>query len=377
MSHYCAFADVLKGELYMEEIAKWFVDADFGIFIHHGLYSIPAYSLNKRPKNHKNDCFKYNLYAEWYQNSLRIEGSPTQKFHRETYGETFAYEDFKEEFDKSIYAINVDEWAELFFRAGAKYIVLVSKHHDGFCLWDTNVVNPHNKNYHLDRDFVGDMATAVRKKGMYFGIYYSSLLDWTFVKEPIVKRFDIRGKVDYSAEYKEYVYQQWKELIDRYKPDILWSDIGYPDDNERLISLFKYYKTIVPNGLINDRWTCFPKWLIGNESFLQNLFSGYCLRKSNLKLNQYFDYCTTEYRELQVTPSHYWEMCRGIDLSFGYSKQSLPSNHLTAAKVEEIVKRVKPLNGRLLLNVGCMGNGELPPLQKSVLEELAKNKTTC
>lgn len=360
----------------MKEIAQWFKDSEFGIFIHHGLYSVPAYALNERLKKHSAELFKYNTYAEWYQNSLRIEGSPTQIFHKEKYGDSFKYEDFKEELSRGINNINVDEWAELFQKAGAKYVVLVSKHHDGFCMWNTNIVNPNRKDYHLDSDFVGDIARAVRKKGMRFGIYYSSLLDWTFVKEPIVNRFDIRSKVDYSTEYKNYAYSQWKELIDRYKPDIIWSDIGYPDDNDRLISLFKYYKTIVPDGLINDRWTCFPKWMIGDKPILQNLFSKYFMGVSKTKLQKYFDYRTTEYRELKHTPPYYWEMCRGIDASFGYSRESLLNNHLTAAQVKEMIGRTTKLNGRLLLNIGCMGNGQLPPMQKAVLNDLACIKKT-
>jgi hypothetical protein len=100
---------------------QWFSDAKLGIFIHWGLYSVPAY------------CGRES-YAEWYYRGIMLGDSTRIKFQKKNYGEDFKYEDFDKLFKAELF--NPDEWAQLFADAGAKYVLLVSKHHDGYCLWD-------------------------------------------------------------------------------------------------------------------------------------------------------------------------------------------------------------------------------------------------
>ena len=152
----------------------WFQDAKFGIFIHWGLYSVPAWS----PKG---------TYAEWYWHAK--DGLPrkhaaavarseaVKEFHSRVYGEDFGYEDFRPLFTCELF--NPEQWANIFSRSGARYVVLTSKHHDGYCLWPSaeasqsfgTAWNSVESGPH--RDLVGDLTRAVRAEGLKMGLYYS------------------------------------------------------------------------------------------------------------------------------------------------------------------------------------------------------------
>ena len=116
------------------QIPQWFQDAKFGIFIHWGLYSVPGWAWSEKGKTimdlqGETNPFvsqKWNPYSEWYQNSLRIDGSPTQDYHKKTFGEHFLYQDFQSLFEKESARMNPESWADLFKNAGAKYVVMVT-----------------------------------------------------------------------------------------------------------------------------------------------------------------------------------------------------------------------------------------------------------
>jgi alpha-L-fucosidase len=133
-------------------------------------------------------------------------------------------------------------------------VVLVTKHHDGYCLWPTSVPNPRRAGWHSDRDIVGELAEAVRDAGMRFGLYYSGGLDWTFDDRPIGTFADLVAAVPSDPAYGDYAEAQVHELIDRYRPAVLWNDIAWPFGGERLWRLFADYYAAVPDGVINDRW---------------------------------------------------------------------------------------------------------------------------
>lgn len=139
-----------KASIKKHKVPNWFHDAKFGIFIHWGLYSVPAFavtglSIIESSKEGEEYHNKNNPYAEWYLNSLRIDGSPTQKYHYKTYSDKIIYDDFIKEFNKEIKNWKPDNWATLFKKAGARYVVLVTKHHDGFLLWPSKHKNPKKK----------------------------------------------------------------------------------------------------------------------------------------------------------------------------------------------------------------------------------------
>ena len=132
-------------------------------------------------------------------------------------------------------------------------MVFVAKHHDGFLLWPSRHPNPRIAGYQVSRDVIGELADAVRRRGMRFGLYYSGGLDWAWDDSLITDIPSMFRCIGQSPEYVEYVDAHWRELIERYRPDILWGDIGYPAaaDLERL---FADYYNAVPDGLINDRF---------------------------------------------------------------------------------------------------------------------------
>src|SRR6266498_2324639 len=211
-------------------LPKWYDDAKLGIFIHWGLYSVPGWAPLVHPKHdfESPDYIKNNPYAEWYLNVMRIDGSPTQIYHREHYGADYDYYNFAPVFNKETKKWNPDIWAKVFRDAGAKYAVLTSKHHEGFTLWPSAIANPKlpADRQHATRDLVGELSTAVRKAGLHMGLYYSGGYDWTFVPGPITKPDDYQSVQPQSEAYGKYVDAQMRELIARYKPAVLWNDIN-------------------------------------------------------------------------------------------------------------------------------------------------------
>ena len=169
-------------------LRNWYDDAKRGIFVTWGVYSVPAFAppgemvVAKLLKGEMG--FAQSPYAEWYQNSLRLQGSPTHRHHVETYGTGYRYEQFAPQFNELLQAWEPASWAELLARAGARYVVLVTKHHDGFLMWHSRHPNPHLEKWQAARDVAGELSRAVDAQGLKMGFYYSSLLDWSFTQKP-------------------------------------------------------------------------------------------------------------------------------------------------------------------------------------------------
>jgi alpha-L-fucosidase len=326
------------------QVPKWFQEAKLGIFIHWGLYSVPAWAppTGELGKVDKDKWFTYNPYAEWYLNSLRIAGSPTHKHHVETYGRDFDYYRFKEAFDKENQTWHPNEWAKLFEQTGARYVVLTTKHHDGFRLWPSDVRNPKaaRETITAKRDLVGELTQAVRARNMKMGLYYSGGLDWTFTNEPIRSEQDLYARVPQSVEYAKYADAHWRELIRRYQPAVLWNDISYPKAGE-IPNLFAEYYNAVPDGVINNRFGV-----------------------------QFADYTTPEYSKYdKITPKK-WEACRGLGFSFGYNRAEGPDQVIAPDKLVALLVDIVSKNGNLLLNVGPRPDGTISDIQLDRLQKL-------
>jgi len=357
-------------------VPQWYDDAKFGIFIHWSLSSIPAFApTDKRDiveivrENGWKEQYKNNPYAEWYLNSLRIKDSPVQKYHTEKYGKDYSYDNFAPVFNKSIKNWDPEAWADTFKNIGARYVVLVTKHHDGFLLWPSNYPNPRKKNWHANRDVVGELTRAVKSRGMRMGFYYSGALDWTFTEKAIndVSSFIVNGPVE--QEYIDYVNKHFRELIDKYEPSILWNDIGYPPETN-LYELFAYYYNKIPDGLVNDRWIQIPKrrrWLYTIwpvRKFLERMMKK-AIMKNGIKPPRppHSDYSTPEYTTLSSISKHKWECVRGVGKSFGYNQFETPDHYITAAELVRMLVDIVSKNGSLLLNIGPMADGTLPEVQ--------------
>ena len=365
------------------EVPEWFQDAKFGIFIHWGLYSVPAFAVTGRDvKEPFGSGARYanNPYAEWYLNSLRITGSPTEKYHIKTYGKKFHYDDFVSIFNKKIKKWNPDQWAEFFKKVGAKYVVLGTKHHDGFVLWPSKHPNPKKKNFYASRDIVGELTKAVKENGMKMGFYYSGSLDWSFNPNPITDRASFLTNGNTTPEYVEYANNHWYELIDRYEPIILWNDIGYPP-GVNLNEMFSYFYNKYPEGVINNRWFQIP------ESVRENLKK---MPKDALKENMekamtpkekeesgtsrffHYDFITPEYTTINRIFKTKWETCRGIGNSFGYNQFETEDDYIKSKELIKMFVDIISKNGNLLLNVGPMADGTIPEIQKTILLEFGK-----
>ena len=341
---------------------EWFNNAKLGIFIHWGLYSVPAYAptglsvsdlFEEMGKEDPNPIkiqeaarkwFTNNGYAEWYLNSLRIKGSPTYEFHRENYGLSYDYYKFSEVFSKETLKWNSDEMAEIFRRAGAKYVVLTTKHHDGYTLWPSRV---HNNNMPefvkvVQRDLVGELTESVRKQGMRMGLYYSGGLDWTFNRTPIYDFAGLSMTTPKSMEYGGIADAHLRELIEKYKPSILWNDITYPDEGN-LKGIIADYYNLIPDGVINNRW--------GTTTGLS-------------------DFDTPEYTKMDAIQKEKWESCRGLGHSFGYNQYEDESHTLSSTELIHLLVDIVSKNGNLLINVGPKPDGTIPEIQIQRLKDL-------
>jgi alpha-L-fucosidase len=369
--------------LRQHRVPDWYHDAKLGIFVHWGLYSVPGWApiMGEYDQVIAREgwaaWFARNPYAEWYLNSLRIEGSPTQRHHTETYGAKFAYDDFAPLFNEAIARWDPDAWADLFQQVGARYVVLTTKHHDGFLLWPSRHPNPWKQDYVAGRDLVGELAEAVRARGMRLGLYYSGGLDWTFEPAPVVDMVDLLATVPQGVDYVAYADNHWRELIERYHPALMWNDISYPADAD-LNALFAGYYNQVPEGVINDRFTQF-KW--GRSRLLQSRLVRALISKGiqwtmsrgrALPAIGHFDFRTPEYSSFDRITERKWEATRGIGHSFGYNRQEGPEHYLAVEALTRSFVDMVSKNGNLLLNVGPMADGTIPDLQRERLLGLGR-----
>jgi alpha-L-fucosidase len=312
---------------------QWFLDAKFGIFIHWGVYSVPAYG-------------QVGEYSEWYWN--RIMGNqekfvPWRAFHKKIYGENFDYMDFAPNFKAELY--DAKQWANIFQRAGAKYVVLTSKHHDGFALWPSaeasrtwgrawNAVEIGPK-----RDVLGELATATRAEGLKFGFYYS-LYEW----------YNPLWKSDRDRYVREHMTPQFKDVVTRYRPAIIFSD-GEWDmhskdwGSEELLAWLFNETANKDEVVINDRW--------GKDS-----------------RHKHGGYWTTEYAAGLKDGSHPWEESRGMAYSYGFNRAERIDDYKTGREFIFTLIDLVSRGGNLLLDIGPNGDGTIPPIMEQRLLEI-------
>src|SRR5882724_5915510 len=325
-------------------LPQWYADAKLGIFVHWGLYSDPRWGplVHAEQDFTAPDYIKNNPYAEWYLNVMRIEGSPTQAYHREHYGADYDYYNFAPTFDQEIQKWKPETWAKIFRDAGAKYVVLTTKHHDGFTLWPSSTPNPKlpADRQHATRDIVGDLTAAVNKEGLRMGLYYSGGYDWTFVPGPIRAAADYKTVKPQSAAYGKYADAQFRELIERYHPAVLWNDIDYPKSGHPLELMAEYYNA-VPDGVVDDRFGV-----------------------------KHSDFTSPEYKVLDKISKTKWEECRGLGRSFGYNRAEGETETIAPDELIRLLVDIVSKNGNLLLDVGPEADGTIPPVQMTRLQAL-------
>ena len=307
---------------------EWFEDGKFGIFIHWGVYSVPSFCDT-------------STYSEWYLHWLdrNAHGGLERRFHEKNYGKDFEYREFAPMFRAEMW--DPEEWAEIFRRSGAEYVVLTSKHHDGYCLWPSEEASaargyPWNSvETGPGRDLVGELMDAVRAKGLHPGLYYS-FMEW---HNPLYDN-------DRPRYVDEVMIPQIKDIITRYQPDVFWPDgeWDHPDTLWRSTEILDWIYDNCENPetiVVNDRW-------------------GRGLR------GQVGDYTTTEYDSLGNSSGkgmrkyRPFEECRGIGHSFAFNRAEgydiYDSRETSVRKLIDVVSK----GGVLLLDVGPTADGRIP-----------------
>ena len=320
------------------EVPSWFEDAKFGIFIHWGLYSVPAYA----PKG---------KYAEWYGYHCDelTERSKNDKeyydYHQKTYGENFKYNDFVAEFKAENF--DAEQWVKLFEDAGAKYMNLVSKHHDGFCLfktkhawnWNSVDVGPH-------RDFCRELKDACDKSDVRFGVYHS-VYEWfhpLYLKDP----------EEYAVKH---LIPLLKEMIEEYQPATLFTDGEWEHPSSVWHSTeflqWLYNESSVKDFIVpNDRWGKETRGHLGG-----NFTTEYGWIEADKKIED-------------VELDRPFEECRGIGRSFGFNRNEDLADYLSAKELLETLCDLVSKGGNFLLNIGPAADGTIPVIMEERLLQM-------
>lgn len=268
------------------KVPDWYKDAKFGIFFHWGIYSVPAYApkdgqtagfgddligvgMNFLDNILNNRMLPETAYSEWYYSNLQDKHSKTYKNHAEKYGKDFDYYDFIHEFNEESKKWNPDQWSEIIQAGEAEYAVLTAKHHDGVSLFPS--IQKHNSipqyQQATSRDLVGDFSTSLRNHDIKVGLYYSSYYDWSH-RDHYFRSGNIFGEngeegglsklirgefaVHVDTEAETLYEEHYKQLINDYYPEYLWSDIAHIGDPAKIQAL--HFNTQRENGLTNNRW---------------------------------------------------------------------------------------------------------------------------
>jgi alpha-L-fucosidase len=362
---------------------EWWRNAKLGIFIHWTPASIPAFA----PVGH--DMFEPDVvrdprgfaespYSEWYENSLRFAGSSVARFHAATYGDK-PFSEFGPEWEAGLASWEPDAWAARFAATGARYVVLVAKHMDGYCLWPTEVANPRRAGWNSTRDVVGEMADAVRGVGLRFGLYYCGGFDSTWNDRPIGCVGDIPLAVP-RGDYPAYAAAQVRELVARYRPDVLWNDVCWPAPRRELVALLRDYYAAVPDGVVNDRFLCWsPLWKAARSRLVRRAANAAAAKSAARDGGlvppepEFFDVRTPEYTSYREIQPAAWECVRGMDRSFGHNRASGPEDFITRADLLWSFADIVAKGGNLLLNVGPRGeDARIPDVQLLRLEWLGE-----
>ena len=294
----------------------WWTDARFGMFIHWGLYALPA-------------------RHEWVKNQERLTNAQYQKYF--------------EEFNPDLY--NPKEWARMAKEAGMKYVVLTAKHHEGFCLFDSKFTDYKSTNTPFGRDIIKDYVEALRAEGLKVGFYYS-LIDWHHPDYTIDRMHPQRQESDSAynrlnkgrdmAKYRTYLKNQVRELLTNYgEISVMWFDFSFPGKNGKdhndwgSEDLLKMVRTLQPGIIIDDRLD------------LKDQDGGWDFESPE----QYKVEKWPERKGMKVA----WETCQTFSGSWGYYRDE--NTWKSTPQLLELLIESVSKGGNLLLNVGPTARG--------------------
>ncbi|XP_032691196.1 alpha-L-fucosidase-like [Odontomachus brunneus] len=312
-------------------LPPWYDEAKLGIFIHWGVFSVPSFG------------------SEWFWNHWKEETTNTKyrDFMKERYPPNFTYQDFAREFTAEFF--NATQWSEIFQASGARYIVLTSKHHEGYTLWPSRYSFSWNA---MDvgprKDLVGELAQAIRSKtNIKFGLYHS-MFEWY---NPLYLA-DKKNNFTTDTFVTQKTMPELQELVETYKPEIVWSDgdweasDSYWKSKEFLAWLYNE-SPVKDTVVVNDRWG------------------------SNIACHHGGFYTCTDRFNPGVLLGHKWENCMTIDkISWGFRRNAVFAEYYTLeGLVGELVTTVS-CGGNLLMNVGPTKDGIISPIFEERLREM-------
>ncbi|XP_064478248.1 alpha-L-fucosidase-like [Ornithodoros turicata] len=310
-------------------LPPWYDEAKIGIFLHWGVFSVPSY------------------LTEWFWMKWVSKDPAAVKFMKDNYRPNFTYPEFASQFTAEFF--DPGQWADIFAGAGARYVVLTSKHHEGYTLWPSKVSwNWNSMDVGPKRDLVGDLADAIRAKtDIHFGVYHS-LLEW----------FNPLYLQDKENKWKTRIFPHAKtmvelhELVEKYKPDIVWSDGDWEAvdtywNSTGFLAWLYNDSPVRDRVVVNDRW--------GSNT--------------PCKHGDFYD-CKDRY-DPGVLQKHKWESCITIDKkSWGYRRDATLQEYLTIEELlEEVVKTIS-CYGNILINVGPTKDGLIAPVFQERLSQL-------
>lgn len=339
------------------KVPEWYQEAKFGIFIHWGLYAVPAYG------------------NEWYPRNMYLQESDEYKHHIQTYGaqKDFGYKDFIPLFKAENY--DPDHWAEIFRQSGARYVVPVAEHHDGFAMYDSDLSEWTAVKNGPKRDLIGDLAQAVRKQGLVFGISNHRAEHWWFMNGGMEFDSDVQDETyrdfygqaksgprlwadgwydrNWKPEPDEAYLQDWLarncEIVDKYQPQLVWFDWWIEQEVfEPYLQQFAayYYNRGVEweQGVaINYKRNAFPEGT-----------AVYDVERGQL----------SGIREL------FWQTDTAVSKnSWGYVKNQ---DYKTADGIIDDLIDIVSKNGTLLLNIGPRPDGTIPEPEVNLLLEIGE-----
>lgn len=342
------------------KVPQWFEDGKFGIFIHYGVYTVAAYA------------------SEWYPRHMYSNGG-VQKWHVEHFGavDKFGYKDLIPLFKMDKF--KADEWAELFKKSGAKYVVPTAEHHDGFAMYDSKLTRWNAKKMGPHIDFIGDLGDAVRKQGLKFGLSNHRMENWDFMYPQLKVKTDLfdpayadfygppelppkrntpkpgeeviedQRKAPQSKEFLEEWLARCQELVDKYKPDLFWFDNGINSrslDSIKLRFAAYYYNRAVMWGKSVSISTKSDAYLAGSIRDFER-----------------------QGRAPKEMTNFIWQVDDPIGEKFGYVEGMKLTNAATV--VRRLIENVSR-NGNYMLNISPKSDGTIPEEQKEVLLSVGK-----
>ena len=323
-------------------VPPWYMEGKFGIFIHWGMYSVPAFG------------------NEWYPRNMYTQGSKEFDHHVATYGPQaeFGYKDFIPQFRAENY--DPDSWAQLFRLAGARFVVPVAEHHDGFAMYDTSLSEWNAARMGPGRDLIGELAEAVRKQWMVFGLSSHRAEHWWFMDGGMQFDSDVRD-ARYAGLYgpaqprdtqpNEEFLDDWLarncELVDKYEPQLFWFDwwIEQPAFAPYVKRFAAYYYNRAAE------WNRGVAINYKNETFPRQA-AVYDVERGQLT---------------DISPQ-FWQTDTAISRnSWGYVREQ---DYKSAGSIIGDLIDIVSKNGALLLNVGPMADGTIPEPEESILIDI-------